>query len=540
LTAEPRVEWFPSLSPDGRWIVYSGEGSGNRDIYLKSVGGQNQINLTEDSPADDDQPAFSPDGEQIAFRSSRDGGGIFVMGRTGEAAKRVTNMGFKPAWSPDGTQLAFATENVELNPQNSQGLSQLWVVEVNTGEQRQLSVVDAVLPSWSPGGHRIAYTRRLGQPAQGDIWTIPAEGGEPTAVTSDVATDWSPQWSPDGKHLYFGSDRGGSMNLWRVRIDEESGEPLGDPEPITTPATSLAHISVSADGRRIAYSSVLVTSNIQKVTLDPSLGTLVGQPEWVTTGSRRWSSPDPSADGQSVVFYSLVQPEGHIYVAGVDGTGLRQVTGDSMIDRVPRWSPDGEWIAFFSNRSGPLQVWKIRPDGSALQQLTETGLGGIAVWSPDGLRMAGTTARGSGDGRAVYIFDPSLPWDEQVPQTLPPPADPSLARFSVNSWSPDGERLAGQLGFSDTGIVIFTFRTGVYERLTDAGEWPVWHPDSRHLLYVSGGKDFFVVDSRSKEVRKVFSVTRDVIGPPRLSRDGREAYFSRRVTEADIWLLTLR
>jgi serine/threonine-protein kinase len=176
LTAEPGVEWFPSLSPDGRWIVYSGEGSGNRDIYLKSVGGQNQINLTDDSPAADDQPAFSPDGEQIAFRSSRAGGGIFVMGRTGEAVKRVTNMGFKPAWSPDGTQLAFATENVELNPQNSQGLSQLWVVEVNTGEQRQLSVADGVLPSWSPGGHRVAYTQRLGQPAQGDIWTIPAEG----------------------------------------------------------------------------------------------------------------------------------------------------------------------------------------------------------------------------------------------------------------------------------------------------------------------------------------------------------------------------
>jgi Tol biopolymer transport system component len=327
------------------------------------------------------------------------------------------------------------------------------------------------------------------------------------------------------------------MNLWRIPIDEESGEPLGDPEPITTPATSLAQISVSADGRRVAYSSVLVTSNIQKVTLDPLLGTVVGQPDWVTTGSRRWSSPDPSSDGQRIVFYSLVQPEGHIYVAGADGTGLRQVTGDSMIDRVPRWSPDGEWIAFFSNRSGPLQLWKIRPDGSELQQLTKAGLGGIGAWSPEGLRMAGTTARG--DGRAVYVFDPNLPWDQQVPQTLPPPDD-SLARFSVNSWSPDGERLAGQLGFSDTGIVTYTFSSGTYERLTDFGEWPVWLPDSRHVLFVSGGKEFFILDVRSKEVRKVFSVTRDVIGPPRLSLDGREVYFSRRVTEADIWLLTLQ
>ncbi|MBI2403419.1 MAG: PD40 domain-containing protein, partial [Gemmatimonadetes bacterium] len=86
LTVDPGVEWFPSLSPDGQWLTYSGEASGNRDIYLLSVGGRNPINLTADSPEADDQPAFSPDGEQIAFRSEREGGGIFVMGRTGERA----------------------------------------------------------------------------------------------------------------------------------------------------------------------------------------------------------------------------------------------------------------------------------------------------------------------------------------------------------------------------------------------------------------------------------------------------------------------
>ncbi|HEV8264884.1 MAG TPA: protein kinase, partial [Gemmatimonadales bacterium] len=113
LTGDPGVEWFPSLSPDGKWLVYGGEAAGNRDIYLQSVGGQNAIDLTGDSPGDDDQPAFSPDGEQIAFRSEREGGGIFVMGRTGEAVRRVTRFGYKPTWSPDGTQLAFVTENVQ-------------------------------------------------------------------------------------------------------------------------------------------------------------------------------------------------------------------------------------------------------------------------------------------------------------------------------------------------------------------------------------------------------------------------------------------
>ncbi len=537
LTAESGVEWFPSLSPDGRWLVYSGGGSGNQDIYLKSVGGQNPINLTADSPADDDQPAFSPDGEQIAFWSSRDGGGIFVMGRTGEAVRRVTRSGFRPTWSPDGRQLAYATENVVVNPQNVEGRSQLWVVDVNGGERRRLDVVDAVLPSWSPHGHRIAFMGRQDQTGafQADVWTVPAAGGEPKAVMSDVATDWSPVWSPDGRYLYFSSDRGGSMNLWRVAIDEESGETLGPPEPITTSVTILAHMSVSGDGRSIAYSSILVTQNIQRHSVDPSTAMPIGEPSWVTTGSRRWVSPDPSRDGEQVVFYSLTQPEGHIYVAGTDGTGLRRVTGDSAIDRVPRWSPEGDWIAFSSTRSGQIELWKIRPDGSDLTQLTTGGVG-FSVWSPDGSRMAGSSYQE--DRRTMLVFDPNEPWDQQVPQALSP-QDDSFADFTVNSWSPDGERVAGEPSYSDEGIIIYTFRTGTYERLTDFGQWPVWFPDSRRLLFVSGGKEFFVVDVDTKEVRTIFSVERDIIGPPGLTRDGREMYYSRRVTESDIWLLTL-
>ena len=158
------------------------------------------------------------------------------------------------------------------------------------------------------------------------------------------------------------------------------------------------------------------------------------------------------------------------------------------------------------------------------------------MWSPDGERMA--TCIPSQDSRSVLLFDPSRSWKEQEHQALPVPND-TLAAFCPNSWSPDGERLAGQPNFSDAGIIVYTIRTGAYERLTNFGEWPVWLPDSKHLLFVSGGKEFFVVDVETKEVSTVFSVDRDVIGPPRLSRDGREMYFSRRVTEADIWLLTL-
>ena len=139
LTSQSGAELFPSVSPDGKWIVYTGEASGNRDIYLQSVSGQTAINLTKDSQDEDEQPAFSPDGERIAFRSSRDGGGIFVMGRTGEGVRRITRAGFNPAWSPDGNALVFTSVATEIRPQNAEQRGRVMVVVLNQGEPRELA-----------------------------------------------------------------------------------------------------------------------------------------------------------------------------------------------------------------------------------------------------------------------------------------------------------------------------------------------------------------------------------------------------------------
>jgi len=542
ITSQSGLEWFPSLSPDGKWIVYGGDGAGNRDIFLQSTTGQTPINLTADSTDDDDQPAFSPDGERIAFRSSRDGGGIFVMGRTGEAVRRLTRRGFKPAWSPDAREIVFTSENADLDPQNTVGLSSLWAVNVTSGEERQLGNVDAVLPSWSPHGRRIAYTTRgaIAGSTRLDIWTVDRTGTHPVAVTTDGAANWNPVWSPDGKLLYFVSGRGGPINLWRVPIDEATGKTTGLPEAVITPSPFVAHITISADGSKIAYSSILRSRNIQKLLINPATGAPLGEPAWVTTGSRLWANPDPSPDGKWVVFYSSVQPEGDLYVARTDGAGVRQLTsGAESIDRMPRWSPDGQWIAFHSIRGKDQYLWKIHPDGSDLEQLSPLADAIYPVWSPDGSRMAVLMAAGIGHAENdVYIFDPNRPWKDQAPEIVHPPGD-SPDEFVVNAWSPDGGQLAGQAGLAARGIITYSLSSRRFERFTDFGGYPVWLPDSQRLLFVSGGHDFYVLDTRSRKVTKVFSVPRDVIGPPQLTRDGRHAYFSRRVTDGDIWLLTL-
>src|SRR6266571_2327557 len=535
LTDQSGPEYFPSLSPDGKSFVYAGYASGNWDIYFQRVGGKNPLNLTKDSPADDTQPAFSPDGERIAFRSERDGGGIFLMGATGESVKRLTDFGYNPAWSPDGKEIACADEGIR-EPSSRVKASRLWAVNVGTGEKRLITNIDAVQPNWSPHGYRIAYQGRRND-VQRDIWTIPAEGGDPVEVTNDPAMDWNAVWSPDGKYLYFVSDRGGSMNLWRVAIEEKTGKVLGSAEAITTPSPYVAHLSFSSDGRHLAYSNLVRSGNLQRVGFDPVRETVVGQPGWVTQSSRVAFVPDVSSDGEWLTFDTQTDKQEDIFVVRRDGSGLRQLTDDSYKDRAPRWSPDGRRIVFFSDRTRNWEIWMINADGSGLQQVTYTGGAAIGpIWSPDGTRLIYHIV-----GSSPSIIEVGKSWQEQTPQGLPSMSDREN-RFFPWSWSPDGRKLAGIQERSrapPSGIVVYSLDSQQHEKLTDFGSSPVWLSDSRRLLFQQQDK-LYLIDSQSKKIHEVLSVAPHNFGiGVTLPHDDRLIYFSLLTTEADIWLMTL-
>ncbi|MGI8783790.1 MAG: protein kinase domain-containing protein [Acidobacteriota bacterium] len=541
LTDQAGPEVFPSLSPDGKSIVYVSLSSGNWDIYLQRVGGQNPVNLTKDSPATDTQPAFSPDGEHIAFRSSRAGGGIFIMGATGESVRRLTDFGYNPVWSPDGKEILCSIESTNWSPQERDLFDNgLWIVNAASGQKRQVQgPEDAVQPSWSPSGSRIAYWG-LAKGGQRDIWTLPAAGGQPIAVTADKALDWNPVWSPDGEYLYFSSDRQGSMNLWRVRIDDQSGKTLAAPEPVTTGVAAWSqHASISRDGKQIAYAALVTRSNLQRVSFDPSTGTVKGKPTAITAGTRVVVAPDPSPDDQWLAFYSQGKQE-DLLIIRTDGTGQFQLTDDPHRNRVPRWSPDGKRLVFYSDRSGAYQAWAINPDGSGLQQLTHDPKLDLTdmTWSPDGSRLACLDSR-MGRSLTLDLGKPSA--------TFLPLADTTGARFIARSWSPDGRWLAGDWQKPDgssAGIATYSFETGKYEKVSDDGIAPVWLNDNRRLLFVQQGK-LLLVDRQSKQTREVISLPPHVVGGSGgstvgLSRDNRTIYFSLTETDSDVWLMKLK
>jgi Tol biopolymer transport system component len=536
LTDQAGQELYPSLSPDGKSFVYSSRSSGNWDIYFQRVGGKAAINLTKDSPADDTQPAFSPDGERIVFRSEREGGGIFLMGATGESVKRLTDFGYNPAWSPDGTEIVCATAWFAW-PQSRLGnlQSQLFRVNVSTGEERLITPnrPDAVQPHWSPHGYRLAFWGL--RQGNRDIWTIPARGGEPVPVTNDAYVDWSPFWSPDGKYLYFSSDRGGSMNLWRVPIEEISGKLLGPLEPIMTPSANSGFMSLSRDGKRLAYVQQTRNFNVYTVAFDPSREAVVGQPVPITQGSRGMVEPDPSPDDQWLTLRSQGKQE-DVFVSRTDGTGLRQLTDDVHNHRRPRWSPDGKRIAFFSNRGGSYQVWAIHSDGGGLEQLTYEPRGNVLnpIWSPDGSRLAYSIK-----DFKFFFMEVGKPWGGQSPQAGPD-ASGHDTYVEADSWSPDGRKLATTVfrSGSPAGIGVYSVEPQAFERLTGRGTGARWLSDGRRLLFADSAK-LYLVDSRSKRVHEVLSVApNEVFGAGVPSRDDRWIYFTLLASEADVWLMS--
>ena len=536
LTQREGLERWPSISPDGKWVVYEADG----DIYLQSVSGQTPINLTKDSPSAETHPAFSPDGETIAFRSTRDGGGIFLMGRTGESVRRLTNGGFNPAWFPDGESIVYATsESTGGGPENRLAFSELWTVSVDAGEPRRLFAGDAVQPRVSPNGRRISYwcvpsdpaTRRLApgdEPANREIWTIDTNGNNPVKVAGHDAIDWNPVWSPDGKWLYFLSNRSGSMGLWRVALDETSGVTSGDPQPLATPAWYVTDFSLSADGTVGVYSSLTATNNVARVGFDPGTATIRGDIEMITTGSNDFFWFDVTKDGRFVALTTSSRTREDLYVLTVADGSMRQLTNDFARDRRPRWSPDARSIYFDSDRRGP-QIWRIDADGSGLRQLTNEP-GRIRFYglpSPDGARMA---AIDQNDGN-IAIYDTR---DFSKPlQVVTAPVGPKVRAIRVLDWSPDGRSFllaADTPGPGPDSLWTYTVETGAAHRITECA-LATWMRDGRRLICSRDGR-VMVVDASTGQATELPVGTVSA----RLAVDESQLFFLRGTTSADIWM----
>jgi TolB protein len=242
LTDDPADDYTPAWSPDGRQIAFYSERDGNYEIYVMNSDGSGLVRLT-DHPANDRWPAWSPDGKKIAFTSERDGNyEIYVMsvedalqGAEGSNLVRLTDNPADdgdPAWSPDGKKIAFTSDrdgnynyeiyvtNVEDALQGAEGSDPVRLTHEDGFPPHE----GARGPAWSPDGGQIAFTSD--RDGDDDIYVMDigdalqaADGGDLVRLTDNPAFDEAPTWSPDGQKIAFQSYWGGNFEIYVMNAD---------------------------------------------------------------------------------------------------------------------------------------------------------------------------------------------------------------------------------------------------------------------------------------------------------------------------------
>ena len=400
LTSYPGAEAWASFSPDGNQVAFSWNGGNteNFDIYVKVVGPGPPLRLTTD-PDWDGSPAWSPDGRWIAFlRGLPQAGekmGLYLISPLGGRERKLAEtrvpvtyaLGTCLAWSPDSTWLAVCDWE-----EDSPGRLSVFLLSVDSGERRRLtwppedSMFGDVLPAFSPDGRMLAFSR-YGSALKTDLYLLDLDEdlnpqGEPrrrTFMEQQVIGATPQGFTSDGRDIVFAAGSMANLSLWRVPVS-------GTASPERLPFGEVGFVPiVSRQGNRLAYIVTNFNINIYRLNL-------------------------PVADG-------------------VTGTAVKLIAS-SRFDVLPRYSPDGNRIAFVSHRSGASEIWTCDSDGSNPVQLTSLGAQtDFPRWAPDGKRIGfSSDAEGHFD---VYVVDA----EGGAPRRLT--SDPSYE--SSPAWSRNGE-----------------------------------------------------------------------------------------------------
>jgi Tol biopolymer transport system component len=335
-------------------------------------------------------PSWSPDGRQIAFCRQTNNDQdyvpqeVVILRVDGGKERKVADTWRGVSWSPDGKTIALAhVPNGAAAPAHESG--GILLLSLESGQKRDLTVsqVDSY-PVFSPDGKWIAFKRNVsGTEAQ--ILVIRPGGGEARRLTSNPYPTRGLTWTADSREIVFASLRNGpDGSLWRVSLEG------GAPRPVSATLRDASDPSISRQGL-LAY-----------------------REEWNDTN-----------------LYLRTSQNFHGAVPGRFGDPVSSMLNSSRVDDSPSFSPDGERIAFASDRSGNFEIWVARRDDSQAVPLTSLRAQntGSPQWSPDGRRIA-FDSWASGKS-AVYVVDSA----GGAPRRMTPGTFGSW----MPSWSSDGE-----------------------------------------------------------------------------------------------------
>ena len=443
------------VSPDGKTLVFELLG----DLYTLPLAGGTATRITS-GPGFDSQPRWSPDGKRIVFLSDRGGAeNVWLCDPDGTHPKALTkgsnNLYASPEWTPDGNYLVVSRTSGVLG-----SVYELWLIHKDGGTGAAMLRVQAG-PNMPPPMNtlgaafgkdpRYIWVSRhrggFGYNLQYPLWQLAIydrQNGRLFTQTDMYGSAMRPVLSSDGKWLVYATRYDAETGLrlrnlatgdekwlvYPVTRDDQESRFTRDLYPgySFTPDNQAIVVSYGGKIHRVAVPSGQATDIPFTAKVDQQLGPMVHLPIRVDTATvlvRQIRNASPSPDGKRLVFSALDR----LYVMDLPGGTPRRLTGDSVKEQVPAWSPDGQWLAYvtWTDEGGTLN--KIKADGRSrpIRLTTDSAFYDTPVWSPDGARIV--VVKGPRAARAQEHFAPGYEID-WVPAT-----GGALTRISpINAW----------------------------------------------------------------------------------------------------------
>lgn len=481
---DARLFQYPDVSKTHISFTYAG------DVWIVSKEGGTAFRLTT-AKGTEGFAKFSPDGSQLAFSGNYDGNvDLYVIQALGGLPKRITSHGMSDRivdWFPDGKNLLFASSRES----GKQRFGQFYRVSKDGGLPEKLPLPYAEFGSVSPDGKKIAFTTRtrmfrtwkryLGGMAA-DIYIFDLEKKTSENILNNPANDEIPMWKEN--KIYFLSDRDKNQryNIWVYDLTTKQNRQLTLFDKFDVHFPSIGENEIVFEAGGLLYLLDLSTEKIRevKVNVVTDGATLLTQNENVEKLIQNFSI---LYNGSRALF----EARGEIFsVPAENGAVINLTQSSGSAERYPAWSPNGKYVAYFSDKNGEYQL-TIRdienPSSEKILTSFEDGFRYKIYWSPDSKKLAFIDQT-----MTVYYYDmdkgKSIKVDKQRWMY-----EGNLQNFSV-SWSSDSRYIAyeKELESRFSAIAIYDTKEDKIHQVTTgyySDSSPVFDPDGKYLYFLT-------------------------------------------------------